>query len=107
MRFRSFRLLLAVLVSTAGLLAGCGSPPASTAGYVGGDGTLTQLAAGQRPAAPAITGKTLDGADWSSTSTAGKVVVYNVWGSWCAPCRAEAPALVAASKRTGDKAVFV
>ena len=31
-------------------------------------------------------GKQLDVADYK-----GKVVVMNVWGSWCAPCRAEAP----------------
>ena len=89
------------------LLAGCGSAPTSTSGFVGGDGTLTVLPVDQRPAAPAIDGTTLDGKPWSSADTAGKVVVYNVWGSWCAPCRAEAPALVAASKRTSDKAVFV
>lgn len=97
-----------VLVATlAVLLAGCGSGPTSTAGFVGGDGTLTQLSADRRPTAPAIEGTTLDGKAWSSASAAGKVIVYNVWGSWCAPCRAEAPALVQASKRTSDKAVFV
>ena len=89
------------------LLAGCGSAATGTAGFVTGDGTLTVLPVEQRPAAPLIEGTTLDGAPWSSTSAAGKVIVYNVWGSWCAPCRAEAPALVAASERTADAAVFV
>lgn len=99
--------LLGVVLSLGLLLAGCGSAPTSTSGFVGGDGTLTVLPADQRPAAPVIEGSTLEGTAWSSADTAGKVVVYNVWGSWCAPCRAEAPALVAASRRAGDKAVFV
>jgi thiol-disulfide isomerase/thioredoxin len=100
---RALRVVLAVVAAL--VLAGCGSGPASTAGYVGGDGTITRLPEDRRPAAPAIAGTTLDGAPWSSDSAKGSVIVYNVWGSWCAPCRAEAPALVAASKRT--KAVFV
>ena len=30
---------------------------------------------------------------WDAASARGKVLVLNVWGSWCAPCVAEAPAL--------------
>lgn len=98
---------LACLVLAALLIVGCGSGPTGTEGFVAGDGTLTVLPADQRPAAPALEGTTLAGGTWRSDSATGKVVVYNVWGSWCAPCRAEAPALVAASRRTTDRAVFV
>ena len=38
---------------------------------------------------------------------AGAPYLLNVWGSWCAPCRSEAPALVAASQKLADQAVFV
>nr|WP_300148548.1 TlpA disulfide reductase family protein [Propionicimonas sp.] len=90
------------------LLAGCGSAPTSTAGFVAGDGTLTVLPVDQRTSAPIISGTTLDGTPWSSaTRSAQTVLVYNVWGSWCSPCRSEAPALVAASRRTAGKATFV
>ena len=89
------------------LLAGCSSSSTDGSGFVAGDGTLTVLPAGQRPAAPELTGKTLDGTTWSSSEHAGKVIVYNVWGSWCAPCRKEAPALAAASKATASVATFV
>jgi thiol-disulfide isomerase/thioredoxin len=33
--------------------------------------------------------------------------VLNIWGSWCAPCRKEAPALRDASKALAGKASFV
>lgn len=33
--------------------------------------------------------------------------VVNVWASWCAPCRSEAPLLTAASERFGDRVDFV
>jgi thiol-disulfide isomerase/thioredoxin len=89
------------------LLSGCGTASAGANGFVAGDGTLTVLPADQRPAAPVIEGTTLAGDAWRSDSAGGKVLVYNVWGSWCAPCRAEAPVLVAASMRTADTAVFV
>lgn len=36
---------------------------------------------------------------------AGKVVVLNVWGSWCGPCRAEAPELERVYVQTKDSGV--
>lgn len=89
------------------LLSACGGAPSSQGGFVGGDGTLSIVAADERQPAPVIAGETLDGEAWDSAQAAGKVIVYNVWGSWCAPCRAEAPALAAAAHATEDLAVFV
>jgi thiol-disulfide isomerase/thioredoxin len=50
------------------------------------------LPAGQRPPAPRITGPAVTGPP-IDTGTLGGVVVVNIWGSWCVPCRAEAPIL--------------
>ena len=37
----------------------------------------------------------------------GTPLMVNIWGSWCAPCRREAPLLAAASKTYGDRVQFV
>lgn len=63
-------------------------------GYVAGDGTVEQLAVADRGAPVSLAGTTVDGKSWSTaTDAAGKVVVVNVWGSWCAPCVDETPHL--------------
>lgn len=89
------------------VLAGCSTPTTGTDGFVTGDGSITVIAAAERRPAPVIAGETLDGGQWSSETVAGKVIVYNVWGSWCGPCRAEAPVLQSIAERTADRAVLI
>lgn len=76
-------------------------------GYVGVDGNLTQIPPGERQPVPTVSGPGLDGGTVSTADYADEVLVLNVWGSWCAPCRKEAPALQAASTQTADVAQFV
>ena len=82
---------------------------ANDTGYIGGGSSLTQVPPADRKPAPVVSGPQLGATD-KTLSTAdypGKVLVVNVWGSWCAPCRKEAPDLAAASKKTADAAAFV
>lgn len=99
------RVLLLLIALT---LAGCSSDGVSAGdderSFVSGDGTITVLAAGQRPQAPVLSGPTLDGTPFDPASTEGKVTVVNLWASWCAPCRAEAPTLVRLANEYRDVA---
>lgn len=77
------------------------------AGFVSGSGNVSVFAPADRKQAPALTGTTLDDKSWSLADQTGKVVVLNVWGSWCPPCRKEAPDLIAASKQLGPSVQFI
>jgi peroxiredoxin len=61
--------------------------------------------AGHRPLAPDFTGTSLTGATIKLSSYRGKTVVLNVWGSWCPPCRDEAPTLAVLDEQYGSKGV--
>ena len=53
-----------------------------------------QISRGEKPAAPTLQLTSLqDGAKRSLADYKGKVVVLNVWASWCVPCREESPLL--------------
>lgn len=54
----------------------------------------------ERRPAPEVTGTLLDGSTFTLRDWDGKVVVINYWGSWCAPCRVEAPELRAVYEAT-------
>lgn len=60
---------------------------------------------GERAAAPAVEGSTLEGDPLSLSDFKGHIAVVNVWGSWCGPCRAETPELVRVAREHKDQGV--
>lgn len=103
------RIQMAALGAVALLaLTGCSSGTSSEAtgtSFVAGDGSIVLLDPAERVAAPSLVGTTLDGQQLSSAGLAGDVLVVNVWASWCAPCRSEAPSLERLSKEFADQGV--
>jgi thiol-disulfide isomerase/thioredoxin len=94
----SSRRLGAIAVALAGsaALAGCANPTggAGDTGFVPAEATgITTIAAANRVAAPVLAGMTLKGDKLALSDYHGHFVVVNVWGSWCTPCRGEAPGL--------------
>jgi thiol-disulfide isomerase/thioredoxin len=95
-------------VATAALLLTACGPDLSSGntGFVGGDGTIAVVPAKDRkPPAADVAGTTVDGKAVSLADLAGKVVVVPVWGSWCGPCRKEAPGLALAARDLADDGV--
>lgn len=60
---------------------------------------------GERNLTPTLKGTTLEGEHVDIADMRDHVVVINVWGSWCAPCRKEAPELVRLAKHTESMGV--
>lgn len=106
-RLKASATIIAVLLAGAGL-SSCSHDKANgsgDAGFVAGKGVITRLPVDKRKLPGNVSGETLDGKEISLRDYRGKTVVVNVWGSWCAPCRAEAPALAAASKQLSHRGV--
>ena len=99
------------VVGTGLVLAGCSdgqvgrSDDTGQSGYIDGPGTVGTYAPADRKPAPEFSGTLLGGGEFDLASALGDVVVLNVWGSWCPPCRTEAPGLQAVSEALADDGV--
>jgi thiol-disulfide isomerase/thioredoxin len=67
--------------------------------YIAGDGSVTEYALANRGKSVSWSGVTETGGVLSSAQLTGVPVVMNYWYAGCAPCRAEAPELLAISKK--------
>ena len=101
----------AVLVGVAACDGGATAQDTSVgngSSFVTGSYSTTVFKLGARPTAPDVSGMTLAGARFRLSADRGSVVVMNFWGSWCTPCREEAPALGALARHfTGTGVRFI
>jgi len=84
---------------------GANSPGSSGQSFVSHSYESTFYQVGHRPAVPAVAGLTISGRRLSLASYRGDTIVLNFWGSWCAPCRAEAPALGQLARNMASRGV--
>lgn len=93
------RLIAAAAVATLSVaaLAGCSSDPLAeqylagdNKNYIAGDGSVTEIAIGNRGKPVDFSGQTQTGQTVTSAQYRGNVLVVNFWYAGCAPCRAEA-----------------
>jgi len=76
-------------------------------GFVTDDGAVTTLAVEDRAEPVTFEGEDLDGTLISLADFRGQPTVVVVWGSWCGPCRKEAPQVVSAADELAGAAQFV
>jgi thiol-disulfide isomerase/thioredoxin len=115
----------AVAVYVSATLSGNNAPPSAAGAVVNADAnsrlcaakaerarTVAAAATGEvaamLPADPPQSLKTLafnapDGNAMTVADRAGKTLLVNLWATWCAPCRAEMPALDALQKELGSE----
>lgn len=105
------RMLAAGLALAALALTGCASADGvagevGDAGYIAGDGIVTEIAPEQRTEPGPFSGPLVDGGEFDSAELDG-VALINFWYAACPPCRIEAPVLAELYAELGDQVDFL
>lgn len=83
------------------LLTACGQTSTSNAAISDG-GVIEEIEPQDRPTLETFSGETLEDGFFDLEDHRGEVLLINVWGSWCVPCRTEAPDLARSSEEFDD-----
>ncbi|AWN28022.1 MULTISPECIES: TlpA disulfide reductase family protein [Streptomyces] len=105
---RRVALLAAGAAAAALALSACGdgaSGGSAQTRFVQGKNGVDTVKKSERQPAPELSGESTTGKKLDVADYKGKVVILNVWGSWCGPCIAEAPNFSKVANETKDKGV--
>ncbi|GAB2777004.1 TlpA disulfide reductase family protein [Nocardioides salsibiostraticola] len=94
-RARTQSLLILTAILTLLLSACTGTNPSNTA--VSDGGVIQEIEPQERKILETFAGETLEDGPFDLADHQGEVLLINVWGSWCVPCRTEAPELARAA----------
>ncbi|WP_298179854.1 TlpA disulfide reductase family protein [Saccharomonospora sp.] len=102
--------LAAVFAAVTVAVTGCSAGGGDDFSFVSPDGQVDIYYEGeQRQKLPELAGEDLFDPDKriAASDFEGQVLVINLWGQWCGPCRAEAPELQKLYEETKDDGVAV
>ncbi|MEU3648849.1 redoxin domain-containing protein [Lentzea sp. NPDC034063] len=106
---------VATAAAVIALITGCGTQTAApqtgpTSSAASATSTSVSTPAQSSAAVPEqldFTARTVDGAEFSGASLAGKPAVLWFWAPWCPKCQREAPGMAKAAKELGSSVTFL